>query len=410
MSATVRKEDFQEKAASVRDAIYDMHTELQKYAVGQTEYLEALILAVVAKQHVVAFGPPGTNKSNTIDRLTHCIGADIRNAAMEQMDEGLDIKPPNTAMSVDEYLNTLPFTFKVTLDKYATPEALLGPVSVNKWRQHDRYERNLEQTLADAEFAILEELFSANGATLRTLVRALNERQIENGGRRHFIPLRTVFGATNEEPPAPMAAVYDRFMVRVVVNPLDTGNYDQFMAMMHVPDVPIRKMPRFLSLRDLEVAHAASMSVTIEEGVERELFDLRGMLASKKELSYISPRRWMVARKLLKSSAWLRGSDTVESPDLWFALRYVLWDRITQKKIIEDELRPHQTMTGLMRDRDLYQNAVDIFNEAKGDDVDVERRMQATAMLSQIASSITDAKQKQLVEDMADKLDAMTLT
>jgi MoxR-like ATPase len=92
--------------------------------------------------------------------------------------------------------------------------------------EDDRYERLTEGYLPSAEVAFLDEVFKANSAILNTLLGLLHERQFDNGSQRLPVPLVCLVGASNEQPQDDsLLAFYDRFLLRVPVQPVDDAHF-----------------------------------------------------------------------------------------------------------------------------------------------------------------------------------------
>ncbi len=239
--ATVAQED------RIRKRMGELKRTMRDYCVGQDELVDIVMLAAISKQHVILFGPPGCNKSRCLTIFTKLIGADKQNL--------------NGASSK---------LFRVTLDKWATPEALFGPFSPKKLTEEDRWVRNTEHTLADCDYALIEELFSANGSTLRSAVVALNERAFDNAGTRLNIPLRSAFASTNEEPHQSQAALYDRFLFRAVVDQIEVTDTDAFskMLVMSSENEDLNDLGHILTRKDIEIAEdgAAGYAQFASEG------------------------------------------------------------------------------------------------------------------------------------------------
>jgi MoxR-like ATPase len=116
--------------------------------------------------------------------------------------------------------------WEVLMTRFSTPEDLFGPVKLSAL-QADRFERATDNYLPGAEVVFLDECWKANGGILNALLTVSNERVYHNGGIATPVPLVSMFGASNELPEGPeLEALYDRFMVRLHVDPIaDRGNF-----------------------------------------------------------------------------------------------------------------------------------------------------------------------------------------
>ena len=333
--ATVAQED------RIRKRMGELKRTMRDYCVGQDELVDIVMLAAISKQHVILFGPPGCNKSRCLTIFTKLIGADKQNL--------------NGASSK---------LFRVTLDKWATPEALFGPFSPKKLTEEDRWVRNTEHTLADCDYALIEELFSANGSTLRSAVVALNERAFDNAGTRLNIPLRSAFASTNEEPHQSQAALYDRFLFRAVVDQIEVTDTDAFskMLVMSSENEDLNDLGHILTRKDIEIAEFASSQVTVDDSIFDALNEIRAHLSQNKLI--LSNRRWGQGLGALKASAWLRGDTTVSPADFWIALRHILWDYAKDRAVVNKILEPFQNRSREESEADLMDKIERVFADA----------------------------------------------
>ena len=112
--------------------------------------------------------------------------------------------------------------FEYLLSKFTHPDELFGPVSIPGLKEED-YRRLTEGYLPCAHIAFLDEIFKANSAILNSLLTLINERLFHHGKHCDKVPLLGLVGASNE-PPDPeggLGALYDRFLVRLSVPPID---------------------------------------------------------------------------------------------------------------------------------------------------------------------------------------------
>src|SRR5947209_3294976 len=148
--------------------------------------IEGLLCALVAGQHVLLVGPPGTGKSE----LAHALCQRVTGARY----------------------------FQWLLTRFTTPEELFGPVSLKSLEQ-DHYTRVTEGKLPMAHVAFLDEVFKASSAILNTLLSVMNERVFHNGAVPQKVPLVSLVGATNELPEEDeLLALSDRFLLRYEVD------------------------------------------------------------------------------------------------------------------------------------------------------------------------------------------------
>ena len=248
-----------------------------------------VLLAVLAGHHALLLGPPGTAKSLL-----------ARGLAMA-------LEVPGGAARTFEYL----------LTRFTHPDELFGPISLEGLKQED-YRRVTDGYLPAAEVAFLDEIFKANSAILNSLLGIVNERVFHCGRHRVAVPLIAMIGASNE-PPDPeggLGALYDRFLVRLTVEPIADGERFLAMALGEVPPLEVSSADR-LTLGELLAVRVAARGVAVPERVRRALLVLRAGLSAL--TVPVSDRRWRQAVELLKVAALVSGRSAVVLADLTLA-------------------------------------------------------------------------------------------
>lgn len=253
--------------------------------IERDDLVDAALAALVAGQHLLIIGPPGTAKS----QLAGALCAAIEGAR----------------------------GFDWLLTRFTTPEELFGPVSLAALEQ-DRYERLTAGKLPEAHVVFLDEVFKASSAILNALLTVLEERRFHNGPRAVEVPLVTLIGASNELPEEEaLHALYDRFMLRVVVDYIEQDfRFMQLLTLGEPPPLPT------VRLAELAAARRAAAALELDGQLLRDLPTLRTRL--KEQGVVASDRRWRKALGVLRASAWLGGRAKAGEADLPL-LRHVLW-------------------------------------------------------------------------------------
>jgi len=252
------------------------------------EEVHCITLALIARDHCLFVGPPGTGKS----ALSSAIGV---------------------AIATNE--------FSVLLTKFSTPDDVFGPVSLTGLKA-DRYERVLTGRLAEAEIAFIDEVFKANSAILNAMLTAMQERKYDNGGKRVSIPLRTLIAASNEWPEeGELEALFDRFLIRRSVNPVPPSERGRLLFDDLPPVQPV------MTLAEIDTAHVQAMALPI--GLEAKQCYQEILHTLSKEKIIPGDRRMRSALRVARAEAFLAGAAEVERVHLE-ALRDVLWPRYSQ--------------------------------------------------------------------------------
>lgn len=281
------------------NAFEKIRDELSSTYLEREEVVEGLLCALVAGQHVLLLGPPGTAKSELAHEL--CLRVDGARY------------------------------FQWLLTRFTTPEELFGPISL-KALEEDRYVRVTDGKLPRAHVAFLDEVFKASSSILNTLLALLNERRFDGGDGPGTVPLLSLVGAANELPEdEELGALYDRFLLRYQVDYLEEDF--RFLQMLTAARPAHRTT---LSMEALEAMRAKAKDVQLPGELLRDLADLRTQLREKGVEA--SDRRWRHSLDLLKARAALAGRERVNGDDLGM-LVHVLWTEPGEKVLVEEALR-----------------------------------------------------------------------
>lgn len=293
--------------APLNQRLTQVASSLQQQFLGKDEIIRLLMIAVVAGEHCVLLGPPGTAKSALIRSLSELVQARY---------------------------------FEYLLTRFTEPNELFGPVDIAAFRD-GTYRRNTAGMLPEAEVVFLDEIFKANSAILNALLTLLNERKLSSGGQVIQCPLISVFAASNEVPgDESLNAIFDRFLLRVYSDNLDAYHFSEL-----------------LQAGIAHETHKLSGEVTKPIVTARELADLGRGFGSRMRFSdaflsaykgivfqiraegvSLSDRRVIKMLKLFAASAFLDGRDTADQSD-FFVLKHI-WNNHDQAAILEGIVQP----------------------------------------------------------------------
>ncbi|CAL9441017.1 AAA family ATPase [Streptomyces werraensis] len=280
--------------------------ELSERFFERDDVVRTLVVTLLAGQHSLVLGPPGTAKSELARELT----GRIDGAAY----------------------------WEILLSKFTAPTRMFGPIDVAALARGE-YRQVYDGRATTAHVAFIDEIFKCSTAALNETLGYLNERiyHPENGGAPIRCPLIGAITASNELPDGEdSAAIYDRLLVRIEVGYLEDPS--NFAALVRsAVGRPAGPPPRTtLELGALQRAVTESVpAVGVPDAIVDAVVTLRAALRRKELVA--SDRRWRQAVGLLQASAYLDGRTEVADTDL-SVLAHVLWDSPAQRPVVEREV------------------------------------------------------------------------
>ena len=294
------------------------------------------LLAALAGESVILLGPPGVAKSMVARQLKTA----FRDAR----------------------------SFEYLMSRFSTPDEIFGPVSIQKLKTSDTYERAVEGYLPTADVVFLDEIWKAGPAIQNTLLTVINEKIFRNGNREMHLPLKLLVAASNELPAKGegLEALWDRFVIRIESRPIKLEK--NFRAMLLESHADFSRSTRALGHADFsgstgvlghadfaDNADSSDLKITGEEyaewaekickiGVKEEVLDaisaIRKSLravnvdeAAERRNIYVSDRRWKNIVRLLRTSAFMQDREKVDICDL-LPIYHCLWQEPEERDAI----------------------------------------------------------------------------
>ena len=280
------------------------------------------LLAALAGESIILLGPPGVAKSMVARQLKTA----FRDAQ----------------------------SFEYLMSRFSTPDEIFGPVSIQKLKTSDTYERAVEGYLPTADVVFLDEIWKAGPAIQNTLLTVINEKIFRNGNREMHLPLKLLVAASNELPAKGegLEALWDRFVIRIESRPIKLEK--NFRAMLLEVKSEERGVKKQSSATE---GKANSNAITAEEyaewterigkiGVKIEVLDaisaIRKSLravnvdeAAERRNIYVSDRRWKNIVRLLRTSAFMQDREEVDICDL-LPIYHCLWQEPEERDAIRN--------------------------------------------------------------------------
>ena len=290
------------------------------------------LLAALAGESIILLGPPGVAKS--------MVARQLKTAFREAQ------------------------SFEYLMSRFSTPDEIFGPVSIQKLKTSDTYERAVEGYLPTADVVFLDEIWKAGPAIQNTLLTVINEKIFRNGNREMHLPLKLLVAASNELPAKGegLEALWDRFVIRIESRPikleknframlLEVKSEEQRASEVKSEERGVKKQS------SADEGKANSNAITAEEyaewtecidkiGVKIEVLDaisaIRKSLravnvdeAAERRNIYVSDRRWKNIVRLLRTSAFMQDREEVDICDL-LPIYHCLWQEPEERDAIRN--------------------------------------------------------------------------
>jgi len=272
-------------STDVRSKLAQLRTEMNGALIERQAEVDGMLVALLAREHLLLLGPPGTAKTMMVKLAAGVIAGATY--------------------------------FYWLMSRFTVPEELFGSFSLKALKE-DKHQRLTTDKLPEASIAFLDEVFKANSAILNSLLTLINERQFHNGGQAVDAPLETMVGASNELPESgELDALYDRFLLRYWTGYIaDRGS---MKALLMGGDAELTVQ---LTLDELHEAQAGVDGVVMGEEIVDLLIEVKAAL--EKDGFTSSDRRWVKCLRLLQAHAYLNGRGEVSEDDL-LLLQHILW-------------------------------------------------------------------------------------
>ncbi len=308
-------ERFKQLLGEMNRGIYEKETEIS-----------LSLLAALAGESIILLGPPGVAKS--------MVARQLKTAFREAQ------------------------SFEYLMSRFSTPDEIFGPVSIQKLKTSDTYERAVEGYLPTADVVFLDEIWKAGPAIQNTLLTVINEKIFRNGNREMHLPLKLLVAASNELPAKGegLEALWDRFVIRIESRPIKLEK--NFRAMLLESHADFSGSTGGLGHADFaDNADFSDLKITSEEyaewteridkiGVKIEVLDaisaIRKSLravnvdeAAERRNIYVSDRRWKNIVRLLRTSAFMQDREEVDICDL-LPIYHCLWQEPEERDAIRN--------------------------------------------------------------------------
>ena len=302
----------EENPLTVLDKFQSTRKELSHALMERQEEIDLSLTCLLASEHLLLVGPPGTGKSLLVDSLMRWMHGN---------------------------------NFSCLMHRFTMPEEVLGMYSLSELK-NDRFVRVTQGKLPEAQFCFLDEIFRASPAILNVLLKILNERTFDKGdGIHRRVPLELCVGAANDFPQGDdgksLGALLDRFLVRKNVQPIKTKNARQKLLWAN----SVVELSTSLALPELEAARLDAQGLDWSKEAMDALENILQDLA--REGVVVGDRSQVKSVGLVRAYAWLQGASEV-FPEHLEVLQHVLWTEPSKEPArVKSVILKHASPTGM---------------------------------------------------------------
>ena len=302
-------------AARLRSALSAVRTEVGKAVVGQDGAVTGLMIALLARGHVLLEGVPGVAKTLLVRSLSQALSLDTKRVQFTP-----DLMPGDVTGSLVYDAQTGGFVFRE------------GPVFTN--------------------ILLADEINRTPPKTQSALLEAMEERQVSVDGVSRRLPDPFIVAATQN--PIEYEGTYslpeaqlDRFLLKLTLDVPERDTEVEVLrrhaAGFNPRDLAAAGVTPVLSAAELQAARESAASVGANADVLAYIVDLaRATRRSPSVRLGVSPRGTTALLAAAKAWAWLSGYDSI-TPDHVQAMLVPVWRHRIQ-------LRPEAELEGVGAD------------------------------------------------------------
>ncbi len=272
-----------------RQALIAVREEIGKAVVGQDAAVSSLVIALLARGHVLLHGVPGVAKTLLVRALAAALRVDTKRVQFTP-----DLMPGDITGSLVYDSGTAGFTFRA------------GPVFTN--------------------LLLADEINRTPPKTQSALLEAMEERQVTVDGEAHPLPTPFLVAATQNPIeyegtyPLPEAQL-DRFLMKIDI-PLPDRDHELQVLQRHADgfdphDLSAAGLRSVATPEDLAAGSAAVSKVAVAPAVAAYIVDIARATRRSPSLSLgVSPRGATALLSTARAWAWLSGRDFVTPDDV----------------------------------------------------------------------------------------------
>ena len=299
--------------AALREAMHRVRAEIDKAVIGQAGTITGLLVALLARGHVLLEGVPGVAKTLVVRSFARALGIDTKRVQFTP-----DLMPGDVTGSLVYDARTGEFEFRA------------GPVFTN--------------------ILLADEINRTPPKTQAALLEAMEERQVSADGESRALPDPFLVAATqnpieHEGTYTLPEAQLDRFLMKLIVN-VPEREAEVSVLRLHADGFSPRGLTGIepvVTAEEIRAAQDAASAVEVTGDVLGYIVDLARATRQAPSVQWgASPRASTALLAAAKAWAWLNDSPAV-TPDHVQTMLVPVWRHRLQ-------LRPDAEMEGVSAD------------------------------------------------------------
>lgn len=283
-----------------------LQTYLDQHIIGQPQFTQRMLIALLCDGHLLVEGPPGLAKTKAIKTL-----AEVVEGTFQRIQFTPDLLPADITGTDIYRAATGTFDFQA------------GPIFHN--------------------LILADEINRAPAKVQSALLEAMAEQQVSVGGKT--LPLEKLFMVMATQNPIEQEGTYalpeaqlDRFLMHVKIDYPDKHSERQILELIeNEARLKTPEVPPAITQAELFEAREALLNIHMAEAVKTYIVEL--VMATRQPKNYsaaltrwidygVSPRATAALSRSARALAWLKGQDFVTPEEVQAVVHDVLRHRL----------------------------------------------------------------------------------